>query len=257
MSGGRSCAHVHDVVELAALDVRCVVGVYGHERTRVQPLTLHLAMHLDLRPAGDSDEVAHTIDYGRVAGEVRFLLEHARFRLIESAAETIARYLLLPPTADALRPQVQRAVVRVDKPEALRGLARPAVVVTREVAEVAPRVTAAAFGSIEVLHQSRYVTVSRVRVRPGANIDAHRHHDADEAELTLDDGLEAQGRALPWSTGVVWARGQVHQWENRSAAERTLLRVARPFAADEPVAVAAAELVLPATIDYAPAGTRA
>ena len=256
MSRGLLLPGEHDVVELAELEVRCVIGVYGHERTRVQPLTVHLALLLDLRPAGDSDDVKHTVDYGRLAGEVRFVLEHARFQLIESAAETLARYLLLPPTPDVPRPQVRRAVVRIDKPEALRGLAQPAVVLTRSLEQVALTVERTAFGSIEILHRSREVAVSRVRVLPGAYVDTHLHSAGDEAELTLGDALDAQGRPLPWGTAVTWPRKVAHRWHNRGDVEQTVLRVTRPPCVDELCEEQTDGFAQPSTTDYAPAGTR-
>lgn len=256
MSGAALFASDLDVVELGALDVRCVVGLYGHERNRVQPLTVHVAMHLDLRPAGDTDEVEHTVDYGRLAGEIRFLLEHARFRLIESAAETLARYVLLAPTPDLKKPQVRRVVVRIDKPEALRGIAQPAVVITRSLEQAQPTVERTLFGSVEILHRSRDVAVSRVRVLPGAYIDTHRHSTGEEAELSLGDQLDVQGRPLPWGTAVTWPRMLPHRWHNRGTVEQTLLRVARPPGADELCEEQTDGFALPSTTDYAPAGTR-
>ncbi|OGQ19817.1 MAG: hypothetical protein A2138_07425 [Deltaproteobacteria bacterium RBG_16_71_12] len=254
MSCGGAGGRALDVVELCGLEVRCVVGVYRHEHTRTQPLVLDVALHLDLAPAGASDDVARTVDYGRVAGEVRFLLEHARFRLIEAAADTVARWLLLPPTPDAPRPQVARAVVRIDKPEALRGLARPAVVITRDAADATVRATTTPFGVVERLHESAHLAVSRVRVAPGAEIGAHRH-DGEESELTIGDQLVAQGRPLPWGTAVTWPARAVHGWRNAGAGEQTLLRVARPPSNDEPAELLGAPAA-PATTDYAPAGTR-
>lgn len=249
-SGGRAL----DVVELDSLEVRSVIGVYGHERTRTQPLIIGIALHLDLGPAAATDEVARTVDYGRVAGEVRFLLERARFRLIEAAADTVARWLLLPPTADAPRPQVERAVVRVGKPEALRGVAKPAVMITRERADVASVSSTTHYGVIETLHQSRALSIARVRLAPGATIAAHRHQ-GEESELTVGDGLVAQGRALAWGMAVDWPPGAVHEWRNASDVEQTLLRVAHPPSTDEPAEQHGAP-ALPAITDFAPAGTR-
>ncbi|MBI1947697.1 MAG: dihydroneopterin aldolase [Deltaproteobacteria bacterium] len=254
MTGLGCQARPLDVVELHGLEVRCVVGVYGHERTRTQALVVGLELHLDLEAAGATDEVARTVDYGRVVGEVRFLLEHARFRLIESAAATVARWLVSPSSADAPRPQVRRAVVRIDKPDALRGLARPSVVLTRDADDgVLPSVVTP-FGVVETLHRSREVAVTRVRLSPGAAIAAHRHQ-GEESELTIGDGLSAQGRPLPWGTAVSWPAGAVHGWHNGSGVEQTLLRVACPPSVDEPAELPVTP-ALPATTDYAPAGTR-
>lgn len=252
---GRRAPPTLDVVELGGLEVRSVVGVYPHERTRTQPLVVGLALHVDLCAAGASDDVADTVDYGRVIGEVRFLLERARFRLIESAAETIARWLLLPPSADAPHPPVRRVAVRIDKPEALRGLARPSVTITRDAVGIVAPTRACDGVTIERLHQGAEVAVARVRLAPGATISSHRHELGDEHELTLSDGLCALDQALPWGTAVSWPRGQAHRWHNPTGVERTLLRVTLPPSPDLPAPPVAAPTT-PATIDYAPAGTR-
>jgi dihydroneopterin aldolase len=153
-----------DVVELKDLEVRCVVGLYGHERTRVQPLVVHLAMHLDLRAAGESDEVAHTVDYGRPRGRSALLCSSTRaFASSSRPPRPSLATCSCPPPPDVPRPAVQRVVVRIDKPEALRNLARPAVVLTRSAAQVAPVVERTGFGSVEILHRSEQVAVARVR----------------------------------------------------------------------------------------------
>ncbi len=244
-----------DVVELQGLEVRSVVGVYSHERTRTQPLVVGLALHVDLRAAGATDDVTHTVDYARVTAEVRFLLERARFRLIEAAAETVARWLLLPTSADVARPPVRRAVVRIDKPEALRGLARPSVTVTRDAAGTIAPAVAHLGVTLERLHEGGDVAVTRVRLAPGARIEPHVHEGAEEHELTMSDGLAALGHALPWGMAVRWAPGHVHHWHNPTSVERTLLRVTVPPSRDAPAA-AAPSTTPPATTDYAPAGTR-
>jgi dihydroneopterin aldolase len=87
-----------DVLEVTGIEVRCIVGVYPHERDQPQPLIVDLALHLDTSVAGEREQMSATVDYGRLAGEVRFLLESCRFRLLETAAEAIARYALLGPT---------------------------------------------------------------------------------------------------------------------------------------------------------------
>lgn len=255
MTGRARAERPLDVVELTGLEVRSVVGVYPHERTRTQPLVVGLALHVDLRAAGASDDVTDTVDYGRVTGEVRFLLERARFRLIESAAETIARWLLLPPSVDAPRPALARVVVRIDKPEALRGLARPSVIITRDASTTAAPASAHGGVAIESLHRGHDVAVARVRLAPGARIAPHRHETGEEHELTMSDGLCAVGQSLPWGMAVRWSTAQPHQWHNPTGLERSLLRVTLPPSADAPAPPAETTSLLAPT-DYAPAGTR-
>ena len=79
------------------MTVECVICVYGGERHRTQPVTVKLELFLDTRGASTAG-LSGTVDYARLAGEVRFLLESCRFKLLETAAEALARYILAPPT---------------------------------------------------------------------------------------------------------------------------------------------------------------
>mgnify|MGYP003380093573 CR=1 FL=1 len=59
-----------DQIELAGLRVMASVGVLPEERSRRQPLELDLVLTADLAPAGASDALADTVDYGAVADAV-------------------------------------------------------------------------------------------------------------------------------------------------------------------------------------------
>lgn len=59
-----------DQIELAGLRVMASVGVLPEERSRPQPLELALVLTADLAPAGASDALADTIDYGAVTDAV-------------------------------------------------------------------------------------------------------------------------------------------------------------------------------------------
>jgi dihydroneopterin aldolase len=87
-------------------------GVLDEERAVAQPFEVDVELHLDLRPAGDSDDLAKTIDYRdvfQICGEV---IEGPSCRLIETLAERIAARLLAAPAPTAL----SEVVVRVRKP---------------------------------------------------------------------------------------------------------------------------------------------
>ena len=64
-----------DIIRVDGLVISCIVGVYPNERTRPQPLEVDLEMHLDTRAASDSERLGGTVDYARVTGMVRFMLE--------------------------------------------------------------------------------------------------------------------------------------------------------------------------------------
>src|SRR5690606_20537256 len=53
-----------DVIELRGLRLAGIVGVLPHEQAQAQPLELDLDISLDLAPAGASDDLADTVDYG-------------------------------------------------------------------------------------------------------------------------------------------------------------------------------------------------
>jgi dihydroneopterin aldolase len=109
------------------LPVRARVGVTEAERSAEQDLDIHLELTLDLRSAGERDDLAHTIDYDAVCARVAAVVASREFRLIESVAEACARDLL------AAFPRVDEARIQVRKPGALRarGVAYAAVEVTR------------------------------------------------------------------------------------------------------------------------------
>jgi len=52
-----------------------------------------LELNLDLRKAGRSDRVEHTVDYAAVAREVKRLVEDRPFILVEAMAESAARLI--------------------------------------------------------------------------------------------------------------------------------------------------------------------
>ena len=89
-------------------------GVHEHERLVPQAFEVDVELALDLRPAGTTDDLDRTVDYGRVDALVRELVEGRSFLLIEALAETIAAEIL------AAHP-VEEVVVRVRKPAVVLG----------------------------------------------------------------------------------------------------------------------------------------
>jgi 7,8-dihydroneopterin aldolase/epimerase/oxygenase len=69
-------------------------GVLERERTEDRPFAVDVELALDLRPAGVSDDLAKTVDYGAVFEACRDIVETRSFRLIEALAEAIAAELI-------------------------------------------------------------------------------------------------------------------------------------------------------------------
>ena len=69
-------------------------GVEDAERRTTQPFGVDVEIVRDLGPAGRSDDLARTVDYGAVFAVCRDVVEGRSFRLIEALAEAIAEAIL-------------------------------------------------------------------------------------------------------------------------------------------------------------------
>jgi 7,8-dihydroneopterin aldolase/epimerase/oxygenase len=110
---------VTDLIRISNVRADCVVGIYDFERVKTQPLIVSVEMYVDVRNAL---KIEDTVDYAKVRDVIVKTLVDGKFQLIETAAEHIARAVLVPP--------VQRVKVCVEKPEAIAP-ALAAVVIER------------------------------------------------------------------------------------------------------------------------------
>jgi FolB domain-containing protein len=83
-----------DIIELRGLHVAGIVGVLEHERIHPQPLEIDLDVTLDLAPAGSSDDLADTVDYGALCAVTAQIVSSTEFGLLEALAERIGATLL-------------------------------------------------------------------------------------------------------------------------------------------------------------------
>lgn len=103
-----------DVIRLRGLTHSAVVGVLPEERTRAQPLTIDLDLHVDLSAAGVSDDLDDTVDYGAVCDTVARVVAASAPQLLERLAHQIATSILdldqridvVQVSVDKLRPPV-------------------------------------------------------------------------------------------------------------------------------------------------------
>lgn len=114
-----------DRIVIEDLLLRCIVGVNPEERTQERDVVLKVVLSVDLRRAGRSDDLADTVDYKALKGSIRALVEGSRSLLIEKLAHEVARLCLA-------QPGVECAVVRVEKPGALRFARTVAVEIERD-----------------------------------------------------------------------------------------------------------------------------
>lgn len=83
-----------DAIELRGLRLAGVVGVLPHEQAQPQPLEVDLDLHLDLGPAGRSDSLDDTADYGALCDVVEQVVTTTSYALLEALAEHLATAVL-------------------------------------------------------------------------------------------------------------------------------------------------------------------
>jgi dihydroneopterin aldolase len=103
---------VTDRIVLTGLRVRGHHGVFEHERRDGQDFLVDLTVWLDLAPAGESDKLADTLDYGALAQATAEIVAGPPVDLIETVAGRIAASTL------AADPRIEAVEVTVHKPSA-------------------------------------------------------------------------------------------------------------------------------------------
>ena len=97
-----------DLIQLRGLRVVGICGALPEERERPQPLEVDLDVEADLGPAGRSDDLVDTLDYGSMAATVEQVIVSGRFVLLEALAARIADAVLAEPRALAVRVTVRK-----------------------------------------------------------------------------------------------------------------------------------------------------
>ncbi len=73
-----------DKVIIQGLCLYSLIGVYDFERHEKQRVIADLVLYTDLSKAGISDDVADTLDYGKVAQRLSDIAENASYKLLEA-----------------------------------------------------------------------------------------------------------------------------------------------------------------------------
>lgn len=101
-----------DCIIIENLNVFAHHGVYPEETRDGQNFYVNAVLYTDTRKAGYSDELEDSTNYGEVCQEIHcFLTEHT-YKLLETAVEKLAEYLL------QTFPLIQELTLEIRKPEA-------------------------------------------------------------------------------------------------------------------------------------------
>lgn len=91
-------------------------GVFEHERRDGQPFIVDVVLHLDLRPAGRSDDLTQTAHYGELAEQVTEIITGEPLNLIEALAERIASSILSSFAVEAVEVTVHKPKAPIEVP---------------------------------------------------------------------------------------------------------------------------------------------
>jgi dihydroneopterin aldolase len=103
---------VTDRIVLTNMQFEGTHGVLEEEHVAPQPFEVDVELHLDLAPAGQTDDLSRTADYRQAFEICRDTIEGPSCQLIETLAEKIAARLLAAYEQVA----VSEVVVRIRKP---------------------------------------------------------------------------------------------------------------------------------------------
>jgi dihydroneopterin aldolase len=217
-----------DVIAIEGLEVSCVVGVYPHERDRLQPLRVDLSMEVDTRRASQNERLRDSVDYAAVASQVSFLLTTCRFGMLETAAHALSRLLLAPPALGERRAQVEALKLRLTKPSALNGLAVPYLEIHRDASDVTLETEESRFGRVDIVFETSEAGIYRLNVAPQQGIPLHVHRTMREAEMVLSEGLLCQGVRVSAGSVFHWPLHAAHRYDNPTDRYQTILCVDSP-----------------------------
>lgn len=100
-----------DCIQLTGIRSYGYTGYLPEERVLGQWFEVDLTLWLDLAPAGESDDIADTLDYREAIATVKQLVKESKFALVEKLASAIADTILQID-------KVQQVRVKLSKPAA-------------------------------------------------------------------------------------------------------------------------------------------
>ena len=102
------CGAVLDLIEIRGLRALGVIGVRPEEQERAQPFEIDFDLEADLASAGQTDDLADTIDYGLATAVAERVVTGERHQLLERVAQRIADELLALDRVDGVRVTIRK-----------------------------------------------------------------------------------------------------------------------------------------------------
>lgn len=99
-----------DKILIKDLEIYGYHGVYEEEKRLGQKFLISAELFLDLGPAGKSDNLSKTVNYGQLSHELEREFNKNKYDLIEKAAEELSKFILLNYG------EVERVKITIKKP---------------------------------------------------------------------------------------------------------------------------------------------
>lgn len=117
-----------DKILIKDLLLRGIIGLNDWEREKKQDILINLTLFTDIRAGGQSDSADDILNYRTIVKAVIAHVEEASYFTVEALATAIARICVVDHAAE-------RALVRVEKPGALRFAQSVGIEIERERAD--------------------------------------------------------------------------------------------------------------------------
>lgn len=102
-----------DKIIIKDLLLRSIIGINPDERVNKQDILINMVLYTDIRQAAASDDISASVNYKSVTKRIVKHVEESSDLLVEKLVTDIARIVITEYP-------VQRVMVRVEKPGALR-----------------------------------------------------------------------------------------------------------------------------------------
>jgi dihydroneopterin aldolase len=129
LPGSSESPDAGDRIFLHGLAVECIIGFIEWERRTRQTVVLDVELPVDCARAAQSDDVADTLDYKKVAKRLIAFVEASDFKLVETLAHRTAVLILEEFGIEWVR-------LSINKPGAIRGSKDVGVAVLRTRADL-------------------------------------------------------------------------------------------------------------------------
>jgi D-erythro-7,8-dihydroneopterin triphosphate epimerase len=102
-----------DTLFINDLTIPCIIGVFEQERKDKQLVVINIALTVDTKKAGLTDDLNDTVSYHDIAHSVTNMVSNSQFKLLEKFAQEVANICLKDK-------RVKQVKVHLEIPKALK-----------------------------------------------------------------------------------------------------------------------------------------